>query len=120
MIGRAALARPWIFMQLAAALGLPTSRALERDGIPRDPLAEGRELGRALASFLDHAELHFRAADVLERLRFHLSWSGRWLDFGHELWRRVGRAVDVAQARAVIEEFFRAAPRMSERSALVR
>jgi len=121
MIGRAAAARPWIFAQIAEDLGYgsaPSCRAHDGDGVPRDALAEGREFATALGRLLDVAERHFAVEDALDRLRFHVSWGGRWLDFGHELGKRLGRVPSLAEARQVIADFFRSPQRMSPRTSL--
>jgi len=118
MIGRAAAARPWIFWQIGESLGLraPLRRAAER--APRAGYAEGGEFARSLATFIDAAERSFRLPDALKRLGFFTHWGARWLDFGHELWRKVAAAPELDGARRVAAEFFASPQRMCERTAL--
>jgi nifR3 family TIM-barrel protein len=118
MIGRAAVARPWIFWQIGEALGMPAPREYGGRSAPAEPFMEGRELGAALARFVGIATNHFVTRDVLERLRFHASWAGRWLDFGHELGRRLARAGDVVHVSDVLADFFSVPQRMSARTSL--
>jgi tRNA-dihydrouridine synthase B len=118
MIGRAAVARPWIFWQIGEALGFPPPLGRFGEISPRDGWSEGQEFARALLSFADIAERSFRAADALKRLRFFTHWGARWLDFGHELWRRVAAASDLDGVRMVAQVFFSAPQRMCARTAL--
>ncbi len=118
MIGRAAVGRPWIFWQIAEALALPAPAARLGQGPPSDPWSEGVEFGRALDTFIVTADRWFTPPDALKRVRFFTHWGARWLDFGHELWRRMTNASDLHQARAVGQEFFARPQRMSARTAL--
>ncbi len=119
MIGRAALARPWIFWQIGERLGLgpPEARAGER--APREREEEGREAGRALAALAEAAARRFPPEAALKRIRFHVEWASRWLPFGHELWRRLMRAGDPIAARAEIDRFFARPQAMSARTSLL-
>jgi tRNA-dihydrouridine synthase len=118
MIGRAAAARPWIFWQIAQALGRPAPAAQGSDTAPAGGFAEGREFHRALNLFLDAAEEHFSPPEAAKRLRFYVHWGARWLDFGHELWRRTVAAPDFTAVRAVAAGFFARPQRMCERTEL--
>lgn len=118
MIGRAAVARPWIFWQIAEALALPCPPGREGEVAPADGLQEGAEYARALAAFVDVCELRFQPADAIKRLKFFSHWGGRWLDFGHELWRRMTNVGDLDAARVVGREFFSVPQRMSPRTTL--
>ena len=118
MIGRAAAARPWIFWQIAEALALPGPRGRDADTAPDDGFAEGREYARALTTFVDACEHSFQPADAIKRLKFFVHWGGRWLDFGHELWRRTTSADGLDAVRAIGREFFAVPQRMSPRTTL--
>jgi tRNA-dihydrouridine synthase B len=118
MIGRAAAARPWIFWQIGEALGLSPPIGRRGEAAPAGGLAEGAEFEHALHRFIDAAASSFALADSLRRLKFFAHWGGRWLDFGHELWRRLGAAPDLAAAHDVAREFFSRPQRMCERTAL--
>jgi nifR3 family TIM-barrel protein len=118
MIGRASVARPWIHWQIADALGLPPPRGREGDAPPADGFAEGAEYARALGHFIDDCEHSFAPADAIKRLKFFVHWGGRWLDFGHELWRRMTNAHVLDDARAIAHDFFAVPQRMTARTTL--
>ena len=118
MIGRASVARPWIHWQIADALGLPAPAGREHDVAPGDGYAEGAEYAIALRHFIDVSERTFAPADAIKRLKFFVHWGGRWLDFGHELWRRMTNVRELDEARAVTDEFFAAPQRMAARTTL--
>jgi nifR3 family TIM-barrel protein len=118
MVGRAAAARPWIFWQIGEALGWPAPDLFRGEEAPRGGFGEGREFERALCRFLDVADGAFSPPDALKRLKFFAHWGGRWLDFGHELWRQMANAADTRVAREAARRFFSAPQRMAERTAL--
>lgn len=118
MIGRAAAARPWIFWQLGEALDLPVPPSCGGRTAPRDRFAEGAEVGVAIGRFIERAGRSFAPEDARKRLRFFAHWASRWLDFGHELWRRVASAPDLEAASAISREFFSKPQRMAERTTL--
>lgn len=118
MIGRAAVARPWIFWQIGERLGLapPSSRAGE--DAPADGWQEGAEFYRAFERFVGVAEPRFEPRDARKRVNFFLHWGARWLDFGHELWRRVSSSPDMVETRARARTFFEKPQRMTARTVL--
>ena len=118
MIGRASAARPWVYWQIAEALGLPPPAGRERDAAPSHGFAEGMEYARALGLFIDVCERTFSPADAIKRLKFFVHWGGRWLDFGHELWRRMTNIRALDDARMVTRDFFSVPQRMSARTTL--
>lgn len=118
MIGRAAVARPWIFWQIGAALGRPAPAVGIAEAPPGDPWAEGAEFANALRLFVEAARCSFSPADASRRLRFFAHWGARWLDFGHELWRRVAAAPDLDAALRVGDAFFAVPQRMAARTSL--
>ncbi|MEW6269074.1 MAG: tRNA-dihydrouridine synthase family protein [Thermodesulfobacteriota bacterium] len=117
MVGRAAAARPWIFWQIGEALGLPCPAGRDGEAAPDDGWAEGREYARALDAFVDEARV-FRGDAALKRLRFFVHWGARWLDFGHELWRRTTSADSLDAVRAIGRQFFAVPQRMTARTTL--
>ncbi len=118
MIGRAAVARPWVFWQIGEALGLPAPLGREDEQAPADGYAEGREFHRAFERFVDVAEPRFLERDARKRVNFFLHWGARWLDFGHELWRRASSAPDMTETRSRVEAFFTKPQRMTARTVL--
>ncbi|MFM7736522.1 MAG: tRNA dihydrouridine synthase [Alphaproteobacteria bacterium] len=118
MIGRASAARPWIYWQIGSALGLAPPPGREGKMPPADPWAEGAEFAFALRTFVAAARASFAPADASKRLRFFAHWGSRWLDFGHELWRRIGSARDLDEALAIGDAFFSVPQRMAARTTL--
>ncbi|MFP6665647.1 MAG: tRNA-dihydrouridine synthase family protein [Deltaproteobacteria bacterium] len=118
MIGRAAVARPWILWQVGERLGLPAPRGLEGREAPADAWSEGAEYQHAFARFRETATATFTARDALRRTRFFVHWGGRWLDFGHELWRRINSAPDLDAMREIADAFFAKKQRMTSRTVL--
>ncbi len=117
MIGRAAVARPWIFWQIGEQLGLPPPPG-RPEPAPDDGWAEGREFHRAFERFVGIAEPRFEGRDARKRVNFFVHWGARWLDFGHELWRRVSSAPDLTETRARAAAFFEKPQRMTARTVL--
>ena len=117
MIGRAAVARPWIFWQIGEELGLPPPPG-HLGPAPADGWAEGREFHRAFERFVGIAEPRFQGRDARKRVNFFVHWGARWLDFGHELWRRVSSAPDLIETRARAAAFFEKPQRMTARTVL--
>lgn len=117
MIGRAAAARPWIFWQIGEVLGFPPPSQREGEAAPQDGFAEGHEYARALEAFLDETS-RFRVEEALKRVRFFVHWGARWLDFGHELWRRTTGATTLAGIREIGRAFFAVPQRMAARTTL--
>lgn len=118
MIGRASAARPWIHWQVAEALGLAPPTGRETEAAPVDGFAEGAEYARALAHFIDVCERSFETPDAIKRLKFFVHWGGRWLDFGHELWRRMTNVRALDEARTIAHDFFAMPQRMTARTTL--
>lgn len=118
MIGRAAVARPWILWQIGEALGHEPPAGREGMRAPADGWEEGAEYQHALDTFLATAGELFSARDGLKRSRFFVHWASRWLDFGHELWRRANSADDLASMSEIAQKFFARPQRMTQRTAL--
>ncbi|MEO2166989.1 MAG: tRNA-dihydrouridine synthase family protein [bacterium] len=118
MIGRAAVARPWILWQIGQRLGLPAPCGLEGNEAPSDGWSEGAEYQHAFSRFRETADAVFSARDALRRTRFFVHWGGRWLDFGHELWRRINSAPDLDAMRVIADTFFAKKQRMTGRTVL--
>lgn len=118
MIGRASAARPWIFWQIGEALGRPAPAGRDGEEPPRDPWAEGAEFARSLRTFVAAARESFAPDDAAKRLRFYAHWGSRWLDFGHELWRRIVSTRSLDEALAVGDAFFSVPQRMAARTTL--
>jgi tRNA-dihydrouridine synthase B len=118
MIGRAAVARPWILWQIGERLGRPAPLGLETQEAPSDPWTEGAEYRHAFTRFRETADALFTARDAVRRTRFFVHWGGRWLDFGHELWRRINSAADLGEMQEIADTFFAKKQRMTRRTVL--
>lgn len=118
MIGRAAVARPWIFWQIGERLGLAPPPRMDAALAPVDGWEEGAEFFRAFQRFVAVAEPRFEARDARKRVNFFLHWGARWLDFGHELWRRVSSAQTMDETRSRAQLFFAKPQRMTARTSL--
>jgi hypothetical protein len=70
-------------------------------------------------AFLEAAERHFTPDEASKRISYYAGWVSPWLDFGHELHRRMRNAPDVARARTVVRDFFARPVRMSGRTSLL-
>lgn len=107
MICRAAVARPWIFWQIAEDLGYtePPTRYPNRRA-PRTPDEEGREFLFSMLKLLDLLEEHFTDDTYrCERICFHAAHAIPWLDFGHAFWKLTTGAKTGGDMRARIEDF---------------
>jgi len=93
MIGRAAVERPWIFREVAAAWGRP---------VP--PLRHGTrlEVYRRLVRLLHR---HFGHPRDLYRLREFTGYYAHNWKFGHQLWKDVQNAPDLPRAWRVARAF---------------
>lgn len=118
MIGRATTARPWLLWQIGEALGWPPPVGREGQMAPLGPLEEAREYPKAFGIFLDTANQLFPPEAALKRARFVTHWGSRWLEFGHEFWKRIARGQSTAEMQAIATEFFDAPMRMWERTEL--
>ena len=117
MIGRAAVARPWILWQIGEMAGFAPPPGRD-GGAPKGRYAEGAEYPEAFRKFREVAEEFFSPEDARRRSRFFVHWGGRWLAFGHEFWRRVNSAPDLASMAAISDEFFAKPQHMTERTTL--
>lgn len=104
MIGRAATARPWILWQIAYRLGIeaaPEGRAGERP--PFTPEEEGREYFRSVLRFIDLLVEHFSDSPfALRKFRFFVANSHPWFLFGHDFWKAIMRAQDLAGTKQIV------------------
>lgn len=101
MIARAAIARPWIFWQIAEDLGLTS---------PQDPKAprtedeEGQLYWQAASRFLQFLVQYAKnEIEILENFRFFAAIGGKWLPFGHHYWRLCTKAKTSEQLAQVID-----------------
>ena len=117
MIGRAAVARPWILWQIGEKTGFAPPPGFEGES-PADAYREGKEYPRAFRKFRDVSKTFFAPEDAKRRSRFFVHWGGRWLAFGHEFWRRVNAAPDLEAMEKISDEFFAKPQRMTERTSL--
>lgn len=95
MIGRQALARPWIFRDIKALL--------QGDDPPRAPdiLTVMQRLAASIDTWFD--------ADIaLKRFKLALPWLASNLKFGHHLCKEVNRSQSMEHAREILQQVFAA------------
>jgi tRNA-dihydrouridine synthase B len=117
MIGRAAVARPWILWQIGEKIGFAPPPGRNEES-PSGGYREGAEYPLAFRKFRDEANAFFSPEDARRRCRFFVHWGGRWLSFGHEFWRQVNSAPDLDAMASLSDEFFAKPQRMTERTTL--
>lgn len=106
MIGRAAVARPWIFWQILAAAGSTAAPAgYEGRRPPEHGAEEGRELAVACLRLIELLQKYGAGpVQVRDRVIFFLANARPWYAFGHSFWsmatgaRTVEDLVEVAIA----------------------
>ncbi len=117
MIARGALARPWILWQIAHQLGLPGAPpGREGEVPPQTPQEEGREYFLSVLRLSCLLQQYFgNSATALQRLRYHIIQSHRWLPFGHEFWKYTQGASDLVESRDRINDYLEAHPQALSR-----
>jgi len=95
MIGRQALARPWIFRDIKALL-------------KGEPALQAPDIQTVIQHLSERIEAWFGAEIALKRFKLALPWLASNLRFGHHLCKEVNRAPSMTQARAVIKTAFSA------------
>ncbi len=99
MFARAAIARPWILLQVAERLGLDT----EGIPIPRTREEEGREYFKSILILCGLLKKYFGDSQAsLERLQYHIGVGHKWLEFGHDFWKTIFRTKSIDEAEQVI------------------
>jgi tRNA-dihydrouridine synthase len=117
MVGRALVARPWLFWQVGERLGFAPPKG--RTGpAPVTPIEEGAEYGRSLDFLLSCLALQFPPDVALRKFRFHLKTSHVWLKFGHALWAAVCGQKTVEGIARELRKFFATPQEMSPTTAL--
>lgn len=106
MIGRAALARPWILWQIAHSLG-HTESPLAFPGMkpPETPEEEGRFFLMAMVRFMENLDRYFDNTEKnMRRLRFYVINANRWFLFGHSYYSRCMKAKTLSEAIRMTKE----------------
>lgn len=107
MIARAATVRPWIFWQIAEALGhrsCPVGR--ERDRPPRAPDEEGKEYFRAFDRYIHLTIQYFGDSEyALQKARFFAATGSKWFLFGHSFWRITMKSKSLVEMRDAVAEY---------------
>ena len=101
MVGRALTARPWLFLQVAKALGFEINRT-----VPYGREEEAIEYGKSLYRFSQLLEESFDEKQARKRFLFHLKVSSPWLNYGHSLVKRLQKAENFDHLREEIIHFF--------------
>lgn len=107
MVGRAAVARPWIFWQLAESLGnYETPLAFSGRRAPLVGVDEGREFAQATLLLVTLLEKYFpEPITVIERVIFFVLNALPWYAFGHAFWKDCTGCRTIAELRGVISAF---------------
>lgn len=109
MIGRALTARPWIFWQLGRHLGFANPPGLMGDP-PQTPEEEAQAYGESLRYYLKLLKRFFPSEELgLRKLRFHLTVSHVWLNYGHQLAAGVSALKTYDEIDEFLVRFFQSA-----------
>lgn len=100
MIARGLTARPWMFWQIAFDLGLVTERP------PSTPEEEGAEYFLAVGKLIFLLRKAFGdTPGALQRIKFYVGISHRWLPFGHHFWSKIHACQNLDQAELIVEAY---------------
>ncbi len=99
MVARGAIARPWIFWQLAYKLK-------QTDLIPPlSPVEESKEYCNACLRFLDIGLHYFSYEELLPKFHFFVALSSKWFFFGHSFWKATLKHQSLTELQAVIRHY---------------
>ncbi len=101
MVGRALVARPWLFGQVAERIGL-----IEGQSSPQTPAEEGMEYKLTLLKLIDYLVEDFEQEHVLKRICFHVRTSSPWLPYGAFFLGEVTKSTSIENLKQRIEIFF--------------
>lgn len=118
MIGRALLARPWLFWQIGEELGMEAPEEFKNKRAPQGELEEGEELGRALLCFCKTVKEHFSEDAALKRVKFLIRHNHVWLEFGHTLFTKMSNCKNMIEVENNIKEFFSTPQKMYKKTSL--
>ncbi len=106
MIGRAALARPWILWQIAHELGIEESpEAFAGMKPPETPEEEGRFFLMAMVHLMKSMDKYFDNHEKnMRRLRFYVINANRWFLFGHSYYSRCMKSKTLSEAIRMTED----------------
>jgi len=104
MVGRALMARPWIFRQLRRDPVNGTLCLAESEKL--SPGEEALEYGRFVRRVVEISFDTYRPEDVARRLRFFVYHGHRWLDFGHAFYAEMTRHKEKDAFLECVDRFF--------------
>lgn len=108
MIARAMLARPWLVWQFCHQCGY-TAKPPEvgRSLPPVGPEEEGLEYLNSLLILTRLMDKYYTDENYkLEKIRFHIAMSSRWLLFGHSLWRQTTKVKSFVECKSFLKDYF--------------
>lgn len=117
MVGRALTARPWLLWQVGERLGFTPPKG-KSGAAPSGEHEEAKEYGISLLLLCDYLEKDFGDSLGLRKLRFYIRTGSVWLDFGHHLFSLSMKAKTIAEAKVLIEDFFKSNLRMVSKTEL--
>lgn len=119
MIGRALTARPWLFWQVGERLGFPAPKDFPNQKAPQGPEEEAYAYGEAVLFFIQTCRELFEENQAIRKVRFYLSTSHVWLNFGHSLLSKSMKAKTLDDIESAVRTFFQSSGlRMSQKTEL--
>lgn len=106
MIGRALTARPWLFWQVGEKLGLSAPKDFAGQRAPQGPEEEAYAYGEAVLFFIQTCRELFEEKQAIRKVRFYLSTSHVWLNFGHSLISKSMKHKSLDEIEAAVCDFF--------------
>ncbi len=105
MVGRALTLRPWLMWQVGERLGLknPVGKV---GPAPQDGYEEGEEFRRACFRYLDLMREHCPEKLGIRKIKFFITNSHAWLEFGHTLFSKTVKATTYDQMEESLIRFF--------------
>ncbi len=105
MVGRALTLRPWLMWQVGERLGF--KNPIGKSGpAPKDGYEEGEEFKKACFRYLDIMREHCPERLGLRKLKFFITNSHAWLEFGHSLYSWTIKAQTYDEMEQSLIRFF--------------
>ncbi len=119
MVGRALIARPWLFWQWGEKWGWPNPQNQGSRLAPSSPEEEAQEYGHALRLLLQFMKNDFSSeALALRKFHFFVKTGSVWLDFGQNLCGLVHQSKSISDLDQQLESFFQQELKMMPRTEL--
>ncbi len=117
MAGRALTVRPWLMWQVGERLGLKNPPG--RSGpAPKNSFEEGEEFKKVCFRYLQIMKEHCPEYVGMRKIKFFITNSHPWLEFGHSLYTWTLRARNYDQIEEAFEKFFMSPQKIYQRTEL--